>query len=93
MWHWIQNALSKKRQQFFFDILIFVSCIHICSIVGAILYQSKRGIEQVSLVAPDIRGSTLVFVPLYKKIEQPKSKPSTSSIQKPHHQMNYDEKQ
>ena len=66
MWHWIQNALSKKRQQFFFDILILVSCIHVCSIVGAILYQSKRGIEQVSLIAPDIRGSTLVFVPLYK---------------------------
>lgn len=91
MLHWIQNALSKKRQQFFFDILILVTCVHIIIIVCAAIYQSKRAIEQISLVAPDIRGSTLVFVPLYKKIEQPKTQASENSLQKPHHMMNYDE--
>ena len=91
MWHWIQNGLSKKRQQFFFDILIFVTSVHFLCILCACIYQSKRGIEQISLIAPDIRGSTLVFVPLHKKIEQPKTKASANSVQKPHHMMNYDE--
>ena len=91
MWHWIQNALSKKRQQFFFDILIFVTSIHVCILLSAIFYNGRRAIEQISLVAPDIRGSTLVFVPLCKKIEQPQVKKSGTSLQKPHHMMNYDE--
>ena len=91
MWRWIQNALSKKRQQFFFDILILVTCIHIIIIVCAGIYQSKRAVEQISLIAPDASKSTLVFVPLYKKIEQPKTNLSANSVQKPHHMMNYDE--